>query len=115
LVVVQFTVSITLLRTIIVFGKYICQERPVGLYPRDDYSFYEHTEIYGHYNALRDDLLKTGVLENMTESQSPTQVYIPTRSGLNGRKRSKCSALFGIVAVTHDFGKTIGWNIKEGP
>jgi len=24
-------------------------------------------------------------------------------------------AVFGIVAVTHDFGKTIGWNIKRRP
>jgi hypothetical protein len=29
-------------------------------------------------------------------------------------KRSKFNTTFGIVAATHDYGKTIGWTIKEG-
>ena len=38
-----------------------------------------------------------------------------TRSGLTGREKIPTHyPVFGTIAVTEDFGKTIGWQIKEG-
>jgi len=118
LVVVQFTVSITLIiGTIIVFRQIqYAKNRPVG-YTREGliYVIMNTPEIYGHYNALRDDLMKTDVLENMAESQSPTTGIWSNQIGFEWQgKDPNAVPLFGIVSVTHDYGKTIGWTVKEG-
>ena len=118
LVVVQFTVSVTLIiGTIIVFRQIqYAKNRPVG-YSREGLItvFMNTPEIYGHYDALRTELLKTGVLENMAESNSPSTGVWSNQIGFDWKgKDPNAVPLFGIVAVTHDFGKTIGWQMIEG-
>ncbi|HEV3251182.1 MAG TPA: FtsX-like permease family protein, partial [Puia sp.] len=118
LVVVQFTVSVTLIiGTIIVFRQIqYAKNRPVG-YSREGLItvFMNTPEIYGHYDALRSELLKTGVLENMAESNSPSTGVWSNQIGFEWKgKDPNAVPLFGIVAVTHDFGKTIGWQMIEG-
>jgi putative ABC transport system permease protein len=118
LVVVQFTVSITLIiGTIIVFRQIqYAKSRPVGYTREGLLTVSVNTpEIYGHYDALRDDLLKTGVVYDMAESSSPTTGVWSNQIGFEWKGKDPNSVpLFGIVAVTHDFGKTIGWSIKDG-
>ncbi len=118
LVVVQFTVSVALIiGTIIVFQQIqYAKNRPVG-YTREGLIQIMMTtpEIRGKYNTLRDDLLKTGAVENMAESSSPSTNVWSNQIGFEWKGKDPSSVpLFGIVAVTHDFGKTIGWEIKEG-
>jgi ABC-type antimicrobial peptide transport system permease subunit len=118
LVVIQFTVSITLIiGTIIVFRQVqYAKNRPVG-YSRDGLvTIYMNTpDLNGHYNTLRDDLLATGGIENMSESSSPATEIWSNQIGFDWRGKDPNSVpLFGIVATTHDYGKTIGWQIKEG-
>ncbi len=73
LVVIQFSVSIILIvSTIIVFRQIqFAKARPVG-YTRDGLiTIVMNTpELYQHYNALRDDLIRTGAVENMAKSNS---------------------------------------------
>jgi len=118
LVVVQFTVSITLvIGTIIVFKQIqFAKNRPVG-YTREGLIMIDMTtpDLYGHYDAIRSDLLATGVVENMAESSSPATAVYSNQIGFNWEGKDPNSLpLFGIVACTWDFGKTIGWKIKEG-
>jgi hypothetical protein len=118
LVVVQFTVSVTLIiGTIIVFRQIQhAKNRPVG-YSREGLIIVHMNtpEIQGHYDALRDDLLKTGVLENMAESMSPTTEIWSKDFGFNWKgKDPNTNPSFCIETVTHDFGSTIGWNVKDG-
>ena len=118
LVVVQFTVSIALIiGTTIVFRQIqFAKDRPVG-YSRDGmFTVMINTpELYGHYNSLRDDLIRTGVVENMAESSSPSTGIWSNQIGFDWKGKDPNSVpLFGIVACTHDFGSTIHWNIKEG-
>lgn len=118
LVVVQFTVSISLIIGTAIVYKQIQhgKNRPVG-YSREGLISIDMAtpEIHGKYNALRDDLLKTGSVENMSQSNSPTTEIWSNQIGFDWEgKDPKLVPLFGVVSVTHDFGKTVGWEIKEG-
>jgi ABC-type antimicrobial peptide transport system permease subunit len=60
-------------------------------------------------------LLATGVVDNMAESSSPTTNVWSNTIGFNWQgKDPNTLPSFGTIAVTQDFGKTIGWQIKEG-
>ncbi len=118
LVVVQFTFSIALIiGTIIVFKQIqFAKNRPVG-YSRDGLLTIPMTtpDLYGHYDALRSDLIATNAVENMAESSSPTTAVYSNQIGFNWEGKDPNSIpAFGTIAVTQDFGKTIGWQIKEG-
>jgi|HubBroStandDraft_1064217.scaffolds.fasta_scaffold19087_2 putative ABC transport system permease protein len=119
LVVLQFTVSITLIiGTIIVFRQIgYARNRPVG-YTRDGlFSVVMSTpEIYAaNYNSLRSDLIGTGAVENMAESSSaPTEVE-NTASGFDWKgKDPNVNPNFGTISVTHDFGRALHWEISAG-
>jgi len=72
-------------------------------------------DLYGHYDAIRSDLLATGMVENMAESSSPSTEVWSNNIGFSWEGKDPNSLpLFGTVATTQDFGKTLGWQIKEG-
>jgi len=118
LVVIQFTVSVAMIiGTLLVFRQInYARSRPVG-YTREGlvYLFMNTPEIYGHYDALRDDLLKTGAVEDMAESSGPITNIWSNQIGFDWKGKDPNSVpLFGISAVTHDYGRTMGWQILEG-
>jgi ABC-type antimicrobial peptide transport system permease subunit len=115
---VQFTFSIALIiGTIIVFKQIqFAKNRPVNYRAEGLISVDMSTpDLYGHYDALRSDLLATGAVDNMAESSSPTTAVYSNQIGFDwqGKDPSTLPA-FGTIWVTIDFGKTIGWKIKEG-
>jgi ABC-type antimicrobial peptide transport system permease subunit len=116
LVVVQFTVSITLIiGTVIVFRQIqYAKSRPVG-YTREGLISVPLTpDLFGHYDAVRNDLLQTGAVENMAES-SQRATYFNNNNGIEWRgKDPGLVVFFRDVNVTRDFGKTIDWSMKEG-
>jgi putative ABC transport system permease protein len=118
LVVIQFTVSITLIIGTIIVYKQIqyAKNRPVG-YTREGLISVEINtpELAGHYDALRADLLKTGAVENMAESSTTSTSISSNQIGFDWKgKEPNSLPVFGTIAVTHDYGKTLGWSIKEG-
>jgi len=118
LVVLQFTISITLIiGTIIVFRQInYAKDRPVG-YSREGLISIDMStpDLYGHYDAIRNDLINTGVVENMAESSSPTTEVYSNQIGYEwDGKQPGTNPLFGTIAVTRDFGKTIGWHVRQG-
>jgi len=118
LVVIQFTFSIALIiGTIIVFKQIqFAKNRPVNYRNEGLITMMMSTpDLYGHYDAIRSDLLTTGVVDNMAESSSPTTNVWSNQIGFNWQGKDPNSLpSFGTIAVTEDFGKTIGWQIKEG-
>jgi putative ABC transport system permease protein len=118
LVVVQFTVSIALIiGTIIVFQQIqFAKNRPIG-YSRNGLIYIQTTttDIHNHYEAVRNDFIKSGAVIEMAESESPlTGVW-----NINGGyqwvgKDPNLQADFAVIGVTHEFGKTIGWQFKDG-
>jgi putative ABC transport system permease protein len=116
LVVVQFTVSVTLIiGTIIVYRQVqYAKDRPVG-YTREGLITVPLAQaLYGHYDAIRNDLLQTGAVENMAESSQPATLFDNNNSIEWKGKDPGFVIFFRDVNVTPDFGKTIGWQIKEG-
>ena len=118
LVVVQFTFSIALIiGTVIVFKQIqYAKNRPVNYRSEGLITVPMSTpDLYGHYDAIRFDLLATNVVDNMAQSSSPTTSVYSNQIGFNWEgKDPNTLPSFGIIAVTQDFGKTIGWQIKEG-
>jgi len=118
LVVVQFTISIALIiGTIIVYKQVqFAKSRPVG-YTREGLITLDMNtpDLYGHYDALRNDLIATGAVENMAESSSPSTDVWSNQIGFDwAGKDPNTLPLFGTIGVTQDFGKTIGWHIIQG-
>ena len=118
LVVVQFTFSIALIiGTVIVFKQIqFARNRPVNYRTQGLITVNMSTpDLYGHYDAIRGDLLATGVVDNMAESSSPTTAVYSNQIGFNWEGMDPNTLpVFGTIGVTTDFGKTIGWQIKEG-
>jgi putative ABC transport system permease protein len=118
LVVVQFSISIALIiGTIIVYRQIqYAKDRPVG-YTREGLItiFMNTPDLTGHYDALRNDLLATGKVENMSESSGPITGIWSNNIGFSwAGKDPSTLPLFATVAVTQDYGPTLHWQIKEG-
>ena len=118
LVVVQFTISIALIiGTIIVYKQVqFAKSRPVGYTREGLITMSMNTpDLYGHYDALRNELIATGAVENMAESSSPSTAVYANQIGFDwAGKDPNTLPLFGTIGVTQDFGKTIDWHIIEG-
>jgi hypothetical protein len=72
-------------------------------------------KIEEQYERFRNDLIQTGAVTNMAVSSSPsTNVNNHMMSFKWKGKDPNSVPLIGTIAVTHDFGSTIGWKIKEG-
>ncbi len=119
LVVFQFAVSIMLaVGTVIVFNQIeFTKKRPLGYAQHNLISVQMNNPEYaGKYNLLRAELKNTGVVEEMAQSSSPlVGVYSNGGGGINWTgKDPEMRPDFGILRVTHDYGKTVGWTILEG-
>ncbi|MCF6404827.1 ABC transporter permease [Chitinophaga filiformis] len=116
-VVVQFTVSVTLIiGTLIVYQQIRhARNRPVG-YTREGLITIDMNtpDMSGHYDAIRNDLLATGAVAEMAQSNSaPTEVSSNNIVDWKG-KDPNIVVSPGTIAVSHDFGNTLGWKIIEG-
>ena len=118
LVVVQFTVSITMIIGFTVIFRQIefAKSRSVG-YNRSALIEVNMStpQLYSHFDALRSDLLKTGAIVEMAESTGSitTQAGGTTNVTWQG-KIPDTRPLLMSNRVTHEYGKTIGWHLAEG-
>jgi len=118
LVVVQFTVSVALIIGTIIVYKQIqfAKDRPVGYTRNGLVTIYSmNDEIRNHFSAVKDELLRTGVVASIAESGAPTTAIWGSSSGFSWKgKNPNLSVDFGTVNASYDYGKTIGWQIKQG-
>jgi len=118
LVVIQFAVSVVLIiGTIVVFQQVqFAKNRPVG-YSRNNLLniALQTDDVNKQYQSLKNDLLSSGVVSDVAESQGQvTDMYIGA-GGFNWPGRNPgVQEQFSVIAVTPDFGKTIDWKIKDG-
>ena len=118
LVVLQFTISVILITgTIIVFNQIeFAKNRPVG-YNRDNLVvvLMSTENIHKHFDAVRNELRNTGAVSGIAESSSATTYVDENDNGFEwAGKDPSLQGNFGVVYVSHDFGKTISWQLKEG-
>lgn len=117
LVVVQFTISITLIIGTMVVYKQIefGQARPIG-YNQDGLVWTSiNEERHKHAEVIRTELKNENVIIEMTESGSPTTDVWNTNGGFEWEgKDPNQSVDFPNNAVSYEYGETIGWEITEG-
>jgi len=118
LVILQFTVSATLIiGTVVVFTQVqFTKNRPVGYSREGMIQVYHQTpDIHNHFEAVKYDLMKSGAISSIAESGSPITSIWSDQSGFSWQGMAPgLQPDFGVVRVSPDFGKTIGWQIKEG-
>ena len=118
LVVVQFTVSVTLIiGTLIVYRQIQhAKNRPVG-YSREGLLQVQMTanDFYSKYDVLRQELLNSGVVYETAQSASQATEVWSNNSGFDwpGKSPSQQSD-FGTLTVSPEYGKTVGWQFVTG-
>jgi ABC-type antimicrobial peptide transport system permease subunit len=116
LVVVQFTVSIALIiGTIVVFRQIdFARSRPVG-YSREGLITVPFTDkLQPQFDALRNELLASGIVDNIAAS-SQTATHFSNNNSIEwAGKDPSLVRFFRDVNVTHDFGRTIRWDVVQG-
>jgi len=119
LVVLQFAVSVVLIiGTLVVFRQIqFAKNRPVG-YSRDGLITIETLtpNIYAHFSAFRNDLIKTGTVVEAAESSTPVTESNNEQSNFDwqGRDASGNTQNFATVGISKEYGKTIGWQFIDG-
>lgn len=119
LVIIQFTVSVTLIiGTFIVYQQIqFAKNRPIG-YNRNGLIYIQMNtpELQNaNYETLRNELLNTGVVENMCKSNSPVTNVWSNSIGFDWEgKAPNSQPLFSMISITTDFAKTVGMKIKQG-
>jgi len=118
LVVLQFTISVTLIiGTSIVYRQIqFAKDRPVG-YTRAGLVTLPgmNGAIHNHWSAVKNELLRTGAISGITESgSSMTQIGNSTSGFSWPGKDPGFSIDFQFDQISFDYGNTVGWEIKAG-
>ena len=118
LVVLQFSVSVILIiGTIVVFKQIeFARNRPVG-YSREGLIAIPMPvkDLHQHFEAVKTDLLQSGVVTNVAESTSSTTHVSNNTAGFQWKgKAPELVDDFAVVGITSDFGKTVGWQFLDG-
>ncbi|MEO6720376.1 MAG: ABC transporter permease [Ferruginibacter sp.] len=118
LVVVQFSVSVILIiGTIIVYQQIQhARNRPVG-YNREGLVTLPMNDpnYQGKYDVLKTELINTGAVSDMAFSTNPLTAVYNNSGGFSweGWDPQRDND-FAVCNVTHDFGKTVGWQFTAG-
>lgn len=118
LVVMQFTVSVTLIIGTIIVYKQIqfAKDRPIG-YSRDGLMMIRKTssDFNGKYDALLTELKRSGAVVEASESSSPPTAVWTQNGGFdwNG-KDPGFTPQWATLTVTPEYGKTVGWQFVDG-
>ena len=118
LVVLQFTVSVTLIiGTIIVFKQVqYTKNRPIG-YDRTGMLqiHMKMPDIHKQFSAFRNDLLKSGAVVEAAESDSPvTSIWYDNSDISWPGKPPGLQCDFNTIPISPEYGKTVGWQLVAG-
>jgi len=118
LVVWQFTISVILIVGTLIVKKQIdySKDRPLG-YDQEGLVIIEisTSDYEGKYHLLRNELKQRDAIEEMSQSSSPLTAAFNSNDGFSWEgKDPNFNAEFSIFYVTHDYGKTVNWEIVEG-
>lgn len=118
LVVLQYTVSVALIiGTIIVYQQVQhAKNRPVG-YTRDGLLMMhiKSPDVKEKLELISSELKKNGIATAVSGASGPVTSVWSTNGGLEwrGKTADKVDG-FASVWITHDFGRSIGWEMKAG-
>jgi putative ABC transport system permease protein len=118
LVVLQFTISVTLIicTTIVYRQIKFAKERPVG-YSRDGLVMIpmKTGDFYGKTDIIRTELKNTGMVEEVAESQSPITGVWSSNEGFSWKGMpGGFVEKFATLTVSSEYAKTAGWQFVRG-
>jgi ABC-type antimicrobial peptide transport system permease subunit len=118
LVVLQFTISIALIiGTVIVYSQIqYTRNRPIG-YDRNGLMMIrmKSPDFYGKFDLLKNEMERAGAITHFAESSSPATEVYSNNDGFSWQgKDPSVNGAFDNIWVTHDFGKTVGWQFMQG-
>ncbi|MEO7992693.1 MAG: FtsX-like permease family protein, partial [Chryseolinea sp.] len=118
LVVIQFTVSVILvICTGIIYNQLMfVKDRPVG-YDREGLLMIskKSAAFTDKADVLHTELKNTGVVSYISESGGTvTQIYSENGGFTWKDKDPKAEEGFGTISVSHEYGKTVGWQFIDG-
>lgn len=118
LVVFQFSISTALIIGVLVVFHQVgfAKSRTVGYDRQGLISIPLNTpEVKENETVLRNALCQSGVISDMAASSSPATAIWLNLGGFDWPgKQQDVQAEFGTVAVTQEYGKTLGWHFLQG-
>ncbi len=118
LVVTQFTISLALVIGTMVVYKQVnySKDRPLGYNQNGLMMIQMKTpNFYGKFDILKTTLKNSGAIVEFAESSSPlTDVWSDNAGFSWPGKDPNLEADFRTIWVTHDFGKAVSWEFKNG-
>ncbi len=118
LVCIQFTISLTLIiGTVFVFQQIQhVKNRPIGYEVKDLITIpIVSGEIQDRRDVFRNDLLQSKHVQEVSWSSAPINLTLVTNSGMTwSGKDPELNEEFVTVKVSHEFGKTVGWQLTKG-
>ncbi|MCX6236197.1 MAG: ABC transporter permease [Bacteroidia bacterium] len=118
LVIFQFTISIALIIASVIIYKQVqyTKSRPVGYTTKGLISLYMNTPDYrGKYLTLRDELKKTGLVQEIAVVNNPILSTKGWSPDYNWRGKNKdFNPSFLTMKVSYEYGKTIGLQFVNG-
>ncbi|MVM33803.1 FtsX-like permease family protein [Spirosoma sp. HMF4905] len=118
LVVVQFTVSVTLIISTLIVYRQIqyAKNRPIGYSREGLLMIKEQTaDFKGKIELLRYELKKTGYVDEVAESRSAVTNITMWNGGFSRKGTDiACPNGCGTLPVSTEYGKTVGWQFAAG-
>jgi ABC-type antimicrobial peptide transport system permease subunit len=118
LVVLQFTCSVALIISALIIFQQIkyARDRPIG-YKADRMMTTEiSNDLYTNYDALKNELMQTGMVENIVRSSSPLTAIgsHPNLTDWPGKTAMDEEVMMGKLEVSLDYFNAVGMEFKLG-
>ncbi len=118
LVVLQFASSVVLMIGTVVINRQIQygKDQPIGFNNKGLITVNWSDDIAKNIDALRQELLSTGAVQSVTQSNSPpTQIY-SNNNGWEWRNSTELdkSSVFSTITTTYDYTQTLGIKMLQG-
>jgi putative ABC transport system permease protein len=102
--------------TIVIYQQVqYAKNRPVGYSKESLIAVSSNDVIHGKFDVIRNELKDANLIVEMAESTSPTTDVWNSNGGFDWEGKDPNAGVdFPNSGVTYEFGKVIGWKIKEG-
>ncbi len=118
LVVLQFASSVILMIGTIVVNRQIQfgKNQPIGFNNKGLLTINWSTDIEKHFDVIRDELLRTGAVASVCQTNSPPSEIYSNNNGWEWKGSSPVekTTIFSTIATTYDYTKTLGIKLLEG-